>query len=216
MTPQDIYTELSDFGFGDLGSTALMRVINYAIRNIANRQPWPFLEKVVTLTFDGTNASPSNLPVDLRAVMKVMDTTSGKRIRFKRMDDLEENYATALTTVGTPFFYYVEGGVLKFYQVPASTQTLRMRYVRQHPTVAQSDPESAILIPSDFHEAIALRALMRLYDQDDDTAMSARVEAEYENVLAQVQDSMWAQQHDEADYVHLIDADDYDYYWPTY
>lgn len=216
MSPQDIYNELSDFGFGDLGSTALMRAINYALKNITNREPWPFMEKVTTLTFDGTNATPSNAPTDLRAVMKVIDTTSGKRIHFKRTDDLEEQYGTSLAAAGTPYFYYFEGGTLKFYQIPPSTQTLRLRYLRSHPTVAQGDPESAILIPSDFHEAVALRAMMRLYDQDDDTAMSARVESEYENVLAQMQDSMWAQQHDEPEYVHMIDADDYDYFWPTY
>ena len=216
MQPQDIYTELSDFGFGDLGSTALMRAINYAIKNIANREPWPFMEKVVTLTFDGTNATPSNSPSDLRAVMKIIDTTTGKRIRFKRTDDLEEQYGPSLTQTGSPHFYYFEGSVLKLYQIPASTQTLRLRYLRSHPTVGQSDPESAILIPPDFHEAIALRAMMRLYDQDDDVAMSARAEAHYENLLAQMQDAMFAQQHDEPEFVHAVDSDDFDYYWPTY
>ena len=216
MTPQDIYNELSDFGYQDLGSVALMRVINYAIKNIVNREPWPFMEKVLTLTFDGINATPQNAPSDLRAVMKVIDTTTGKRIHFRRMDDMEEQYGSALTTAGSPYYYYFEGGIMKFYQVPAATQTLRLRYLRSHPTVAQADPESAILIPPDFHEAIALRALVRIADQDDDPAVSSRAEAHYENVLAQMQDAMWAQQHDEPEYVHMIDPDDFDYFWPTY
>jgi hypothetical protein len=192
-----------------------LRAINQSHKNICYRNNWPFLEKLLTLTFDGVNATPSNAATDLRAVKKIMDTTTGKRIHFRRTDDFEEKHASQITLAGTPKLYYFVGNTLNFWPVPPSTQTLRQRYIQMVPNVGASDAESAFLLPADYHEAIVFRALMRLYDLDDDSALSARFEAHYENVLAQMEDALMAKQHDEPEYVHVVDPDDFDdEYWP--
>lgn len=213
MTVQDIITEINDHGFSDSGTTLKVRAINQAIKNIAYRKPWPFLEKVTTLTFSGSSATPSNTPSDLRAVMKIINTTTGSRIRFKRTDDMEEAYGSQLTTAGVPYFYYFEGTTLKVWQVPSATQTLRLRYLRTAPNVVDSDPESAIIVPPDYHETIVLRALYRLYILEDDAEMAVYFKNLYDENIADMTDALFTLQHDEPEYVHVIDADDYDYDW---
>lgn len=211
MTVTELLSELNAHGFEDTDIFEKLRAINFSIKNISQRRPWPFLEKVMTFTFDGANATPSNAPTDLRAVMKILDTTTGRRVRFKRTDDLEEQYGTQLTTSGEPYFYYFEGVQLKIWKVPSATQTLRARYLRTAPNVAEGDPETAIIIPPDFHEAIVFRTLMRLYDLEDDPELSQRFEVHYENVMTQMADALMTLQHDEPEYIHVFDADDWDY-----
>lgn len=211
MTVDDILSEINDHGFEDTLSTRKVQAINFAIKNIAQRKPWPFLEKVMTLTFDGTNPYPSNAPSDLRAVKKILDTSTGQRVRYKRTDDLEEQYGAHLLDSGTPYYYYFEGTQLRFYQVPTASQTLRLRYIRTAPDVAAGGAESTIVIPAPYHEAIVFRALMRLYDLEDDPELSQRFEAHYENAIAQMTESLITQQLDEPDFIHVVDDDDWDY-----
>jgi hypothetical protein len=211
MTVTELLAEINDHGFEDTLATRKVAAVNWAIKNIAQRKPWPFLEKVMTLTFSGSNPVPTNVPADLRAVMKIMDLSTGRRVRFKRTDDMEESYAMNLLDAGDPFFYYFEGSQLRIWQVPGASQTLRLRYIRTAPTVADGDPEANIIIPPDYHEAIIFRALFRLYDLEDDPELSQRFEAHYENVLQQMTDALMAQQHDEPEYIHVVDDDDWDY-----
>src|SRR6266540_3399468 len=153
-----IISELNDYGFTDTDSNRKVSAIQASLRNILYRKAWPFLEKVMTLMFDGTNATPSNAPTDLRAVMKIIDYTSGnpRRIRFTRTDDAEESLV--LTDLGTPYFYYFEGTALKLYKIPAATQTLRLRYLRTAPVITDTSTEAALLLPPDYHEALVYRS----------------------------------------------------------
>lgn len=213
MTPQQILDELAQHGFSDTDITSQMNAINAAIRNIAYREPWPFMQKVVTLTFDGTNPYPISPPSDLRAVMKIIDTTTGNRVKYLSIDDMEEKHGAHLLDQGVPVHFYFEGTQLRFWQVPPASQTLRLRYLAVAPAVAQGDPESAIIIPEDYSEAIVLRAAMRLYLQQDDTDMASPFKQLFDEVVQQMTDAMNVQQYDEPDYIHAIDIDDYDYDW---
>lgn len=215
MTPQEILTELNDHGFADLGTTAQLRAINQSHKNIIYRKPWPFRETTLTLTFDGTNPFPLNNPADLRAVMKIIDPSTGKRIRFMRTDDFEERHGNQMTAAGTPILYYFVGTQLRVWNVPPASQTLYSRYLRSAPSVLAGDPESAFMLPPEFHEAIVFRTLMRLYDLDDDSALSARFEAHFENVMAQMEGDLFTRQMDEPEYVHAVDSDDYGFYMPS-
>lgn len=211
MTITELLSEINDHGFEDTLTTRKIAAINFAIKNISQRRPWPFLEKVLTLTFDGSSAAPSNAPADLRAVMKIMDTSTGRRVRFKRTDDMEELHGSELTAAGDPYLYYFEGTQLRIWKIPSATKTLRSRYLRTAPNVAEGDPEASIIIPPDYHEAIVFRSLMRLYDLEDDPELSQRFEVHYENVITQMADALMTLQHDEPEYVHVVDADDWDY-----
>lgn len=202
-------TQLNEFGFEDTDSTEKVRAINFAIKNITQRKLWPFLEQVMTLTFDGTNATPSNTPSDMRAVKKIIDTSTGRRIRFKRTDDMEEQYGGVLTQAGTPALYYFEGTTLKVWQIPAASQTLRLRYARFAPLVSAGGSEASIIIPPDGHEAVMLRALQWLYDEEDDAELAQRFEIKAEAAIALLYEAFGQLQDDEPEYIHVVDDDDW-------
>jgi hypothetical protein len=206
-----LLTILNAYGFTDTDTPTKVNAIQTSLRSILVRKPWPFLEAVKTLAFDGTNPYPTTSTADVRAVMKIMDLSSGqpRRIRFKRTDDAEEQFD--LTTAGTPYHYYFVGKQLRIYQIPGATQTLYMRYLRTSPVVTDSTTEAQLLLPPEGHEALEFRTVAALADLDDDNDVAARFEAKAENSIAQVTDALFAQQHDEADYVHVLDIDDYGY-----
>ena len=210
MTPQEILDDLTAFGYEDTDTLVKMRVVNFSIQKIANRRPWPWMEKVMSLTFDGTNAAPTNQPSDLRQTLKLMDTSTGKRVRYMPVDEVEDNYGANLTTVATPMYYYFEGTTLKVYPVPPAG-SLRFRYVRFHPAVVQSDPESAILVPSWGHEAIVFRAVMRLADIEDDTEVAQRMDPLFEREMVELDEVLAKKAYDQNDHIQVVDDDDWNY-----
>jgi len=212
MDVASIIAELDDHGFADTSPERKLSAINFAIKNITQRKPfWKYVEKVVTISFDGVSPVPTDSPADLRTVMKIMNLSTGQRVRPQRVDDMEENYSMHLLDSGDPTYYYFEGTQLRIWYVPGAGQTLRLRYLRTAPLVTATGNEASIIIPPDFHEAIIFRALMRLYDLDDDPELAARFEAHYENVLAQMTEPASTQQLDAPDFVHVVDDDDWDF-----
>ena len=212
MTPQEIISEVDAHGFADTDINEKERALNAAIRAITVRRDWPFLEKVWTLAFDGTNPYSTTDISDLRAVKRILDTTTGARVRFMRTDDMEDAHGSELLVKGTPQLYYFEGTQLRIWQVPSSTQTLRLRGTRRHPLVsASSSLESDILIPSMAHEAIVLRTLIRLYMLEDDVEMAAAFKPLFDELMVELEQALQELQMDEAEYVHVIDDDNWDY-----
>jgi hypothetical protein len=209
VTVDELLTSMNEFGFEDTDISEKTNALNFAIKNITQRKLWSFLDTVVTLTFSGSSATPSNVPSDLRAVRKMIDNATGRRIRFKRTDDMEEQYGTTLTQSGDPYFYYFEGRTLKVYQVPSATTTARLRYARFAGKVQSGDPESSIIVPPDGHEAVLFRALQHLYDLEDDSELAQRFEAKAENSIALLAETFEVLQTDEAEYIHVVDDDDW-------
>jgi hypothetical protein len=62
MTPQNFLDDLVAFGYEDTDINVKLRALNFAIKKVAYRKPWPWMEKVASLTFDGTNPYPTNQP----------------------------------------------------------------------------------------------------------------------------------------------------------
>lgn len=212
MTPQEIIDALSDYGFTDTTSTRKMEKINATVFDITSREPWPFMEASVDLDFDGTNAKPSNFPDDFQADLDIIDLSSGVKLQPLRLQEADAGLNRQLTAGGTPMYYYFLGRELRVAPIPpAGTGTHRMRYIRTHPTVLQTDPESAFLIPKEHHEVILLGTLVKLYDLEDDTDLSVRFEQLYEKKYGLMRSSIWMRQYDRPDHIVITDAYDYDY-----
>lgn len=211
MTPQEIITDLDAHGFTDTDALVKLRIINSSIRSIASLKAWPFLHVVQTINFSGSSPVPTNTPADLRAVLKIIDTTTGRRVRYKAVDEMEENYGNSLTLSGDPFFYYFEGTQLRVWKVPGAAQTLRLRYVKVPALVAQADPESAIAIPPIGHEAILFRSIMRLADLEDDTEIASRFGQLFEMEMQKLTEAFAIQQFDQPEHVLVMDDDDFNY-----
>lgn len=208
----DMIAELDDYGFEDTADTRKVAQINNAIWDICSREPWPFLEKEISLNFDGVSATPTNLPSDLSAVLKITNTTTGQRVNPIRLDDLEDNYATQITTVGTPQVYYFLADDLNLTPIPpAATGQWRMKYISWPAAVNSLSLESSIVIPARHHQAIMYGTLARLNAMEDDSELGDYFEAKGEKKIQLMRNDLWRHHYDGPDFIHQVE--DYDYYY---
>jgi len=207
----DMLTELGDYGFKDLSPTTKVRAINQAYWDICSREPWPFLEKELVLTFNGSTDYASNAPTDLSAVLKIVNPNTGVRLVAYRSEDVEENYATSIATIGTPILYYFLSGTLKFTPIPASSLTYRMKYISYPAELRTDSPETDILLPARHHEALILGAASRLAGMQDDTEMGSYHGERMEKKLTDMKNDLWRRQYDSPDFIRPVE--DYDYYY---
>ncbi|MGE5595458.1 MAG: hypothetical protein ACM3S1_05420, partial [Hyphomicrobiales bacterium] len=202
MTVQDILDALSDYGFTDTTTTRKLEKINATLYDITSREPWPFMEQSLDLNFDGTNAKPSNLPTDFQSVLDIVDLSTGVKLQPLRLQEADAGLNLQLTAGGTPMYYYFLGNELRVSPIPsAGTGTHRMRYIRIHPAVTQTDPESAILVPKQHHEVVLFGTLVKLYDLEDDTDLSVRFQQLYEKKYNDMRGAVWMRQYDRPDHI---------------
>lgn len=211
----DIIVILDDHGFLDTDTTTKVAFINDAIADFCAREAWPFLEaEPVTLTFDGSSGTPdTGMPDNLRAVVSVIDLSTGRTIAPERIDNLEKRYPLLLTQTGNPpGFYYFIGTELHFAGIPPSDFTARLRYIQYHPQITSDSVLADFLIPQRFWMTIVFGALIRLYDLDDDPETSARFEQHFESRIAAIRSELWQRQFDRSDTIVITDPD----YLPDY
>lgn len=202
---QDFIDEINDHGFTDTSITRKVGLINDSVWDICSREPWNFLEKQITLEFDGTNPVPSNWPTNFRAVESVIRTDTGDPLDPERYDVMKRKYGTTLTSAGQPVAYYFRGNQMYVYYVPASNVTLDMQYLATHPALTQASVEADILIPSQHHRVIVLGALYKLYDMDDDFDIGASFQQQYEDRILKMRNELWERQYDRPDRIYGID-----------
>jgi hypothetical protein len=228
MTVQDLIDSLTDYGFTDTSTIRKMSKINETIWDITTREAWPFMEASVDLIFDGihtypTNSQPSEglspaeslppgLPTDVLSVLDITRTVDGVKLQPIRLQEADATMALQLTQTGTPRFYYFIATALHVANIPAATDVLRLRYIRKHPQLVQTDVESAILIPREHHELVELGTLVKLYDMEDDTELSVRFQQLYEKKLQDMRQSVWMRQYDRPDHIVITDQAYDDFY----
>jgi hypothetical protein len=197
--------EFNDHGFTDTSVTRKVALINDTIWDICSREPWPFLEKKLTLTFDGINAVPSNLPSDFRAAVSLIRTDTGAALDPQRYDVMKRKYGTLLNQVGDPLAYYFLRGQLNVYYIPGSGTTLDLEYLAFHAKLTSSSVETDILLPAQHHRAVVLGTLYKLYDMDDDFDIGASFQAQFEDRVVKMRNELWTQQYDRPDRIYAID-----------
>lgn len=187
-----------------------MEKINAAVWDVCGREAWPFLETTIDLTFDGINPYPSNAPTDFQSVLDITNTADGTKLQPLLLQEADAALSLQLTQSGTAIYYYFLAGQLRIAQIPSATTVLRMRYIRKHPKLQQTDPESAILIPLEHHEVIEFGTLVKLYDLEDDTDLSVRFQQLYEKAINDMRQSVWMRQYDRPNHIQITDVYDYD------
>jgi hypothetical protein len=206
----DIIEFLSDNGFTDTGLATKLDKINTTIYDICSREPWPFLEKSITLTFNGSSSVATNLPTDFRAALALVNPTTGLTLTPWRLDDFTKMYGSQLTQTGPAQMYYFVANQLNVWPVPPADETLILRYIHTPTPVTDATAEASIVVPRQHHEAILLGALYKLYDMEDDPDLAMRYQEHYESKLANMREDMWRKQYDRPDFVHVIDLWDSD------
>lgn len=202
---QDFIDEFNDHGFTDTSVTRKVALLNDTLWDICSREPWPFLEKSVVLTFDGTSPTPTNLPSDFRSLLSLVNVSTGVPLDPERYDVMERQHGADRLTGGTPNTYYFLNDTLNIYFIPDVATTLRLTYLANHPVLSQSSVEADILLPKEFHRAISLGTLYKLYDMDDDFDLAASFQAQYEDRLMKMRNQLWERNYDRPDRVYGID-----------
>ena len=202
---QDMIDEFNDHGFTDTSVTRKVALINDTVWDICSREPWPFLEKKLTLNFDGINPNPTNWPSDFRSLLSLVRTDTGDPLDPERYDVMERKYGQTLKQAGQPVAYYFLGDTLNIYFVPSVGQQLDLTYLCTHPTLTSASVATDILLPAQHHRAIVLGSLYKLYDMDDDFDIGASFQAQYEDRIVKMRNELWTRQYDRPDRIYGID-----------
>lgn len=209
MTPAEIVTFIDGHGFTDTSSTDKYAAINDAAWDIYSREPWPFLEKSVTLAFDGSSATPTNVPSDFKSVLSIIDTQFPRRLYPIRIEDFRSQLGNVSSQSGDPLYYYRLAETLFVWPIPPSSHTTSvMAYLARPAVLTDASAEAAILLPREHHMAIVDGALARLYFQDDDPEMAADRRNAFEQRLVTMRTDIWKTQWDRADTIEITDIDD--------
>ncbi len=223
MNVSDMFDDLDDHGFDDASDERKLAMLNDAYYDACTRSPWPFLEKTVVLTFDGSSSTPVNLQdlpatlTDFHAAVAMAITAgatgftgaAGPELHYIRRDDFLLRYGNDLTRTGTPQLFYFQAGVMNFYPIPPSNVQITMDYISTPAPLAADTEEADIVIPAQFHRAIIVNgALFKLYSMEDDTDIAPTFETYFENALARAIEFFWKNQYMQPQFVHPVDADD--------
>lgn len=197
---------MNDHGFTDTSITRKVAMVNDTIWDICSREPWPFLEKSAQLDFDGTTPVPTNQPSDFKAVLSLKRNDNGDPLDPERYDVMQRKWGAVLNQPGQPVIYYFLGSQLNVWYMPnPGTSVLTLEYLAQHPVLTSASVETDILLPKEHHRAIALGAMYKLYDMDDDFDIGASFQAQYEDRISKMRNDLWQRQYDRPERIYGID-----------
>ena len=212
MTLDEMYDEMDLYGFDDFEDSQKLTLLNEAYFDIVTREPWPFLETIVTLTVpSGTtkitnNASVSPQVTDVNAVLSFIDTTNDVVMTPERGDTIEKNYQ--VSGVSTfPELYYFVGEDMYIYPAAQGQTTYRLYYTRT--PVAATTTSNTFLIPARHHSIIVYGALVKSFLVNDDP-QAAAFQNIFEQRYQQMRNDLWLNQYDRTERIHVL-TDGYDW-----
>jgi len=214
-----VATMLSDFqdhGFTDIDQAHFLVYLNHAYMQFCTREPWPFLEKLLTTTFTASQAQQFTSTTDVKQVLSIINTTKGYALDPARPETIYKNYVSSLTVPGIPFYYYEPvvntaapmGQQVHVYPQPISTDAAQMRYI-YIPALLAAGGDIPVL-PERFHRVLVFGALWQAYRLEDDPQSGDEYETMFEEGIINARQDLWDDQYDRPDYVVNI-MDDYDY-----
>jgi len=189
-----------------------LEALNETYWEVLAREAWPFLQRTVTLTWDGTSMAPTNDPGDINVVLTAVRTDTGQALEPWRMDDFYEQYAANLTLAASPALYFFEGGAFRAYPVPAATDTVLVKYQRVAPELTAVSLEADILLPKRYHRSVlALGTLAKLAVMQDDLDMAQGYQNIFDRNVAYMTGDLLAEQAQRPQFIHVNDPDNWDY-----
>lgn len=189
-----------------------LEALNETYWEVLAREAWPFLQSSVTLAFDGSTMAPNNDPGDINSVITAVRTDNGLFLEPWRMDDFYETYAGSLTTAGSPLLYFFEGGNLRVYPVPSSTDAVLIKYMKVAPELTALSVEGDILLPKRYHRSVlVMGTLSKLAVMQDDLEMGQGYGNLFEVAVTRMTDDLLTEQSQRTEFIHINDPDNWDY-----
>ena len=225
MTLDEMYDQMSLFGFDDLSDSQKLNLLNEAYFDICTREPWPFLEKRVTLLVpNGTTHITNNEGVtvtdavgtvtygvdDLDSVLTLIDQTNRVVMVPERLDVIEKNFQVNNLSV-FPERYYFVGEEMYLYPAARNDTTYELTYIAK-PTVNNVTTTASsedYLIPERHHSVLLYGALVKAFLVNDDPQAMV-FQNMYEQRYQQMRNNLWLNQFDRTDRIHVL-TDSYDW-----
>ncbi len=209
-TVDELVTIIEEAGFEDTSTVNKIFWLNEAYADVLGREPWPFLEKAVTFTWDGSDSTPTNVPADFKAVDAIVDTEYPRELFHKRWKDIQRLFGDDITDSNDPLYYYFLAGAISFWPVPlAGNTTVKMTYLADWTELAAGGAETTILIPPKFHHVLVPGTLKSLYLQDDDPELSVAAEQRFEKKLYDMRADLWKRDYSRAETIEEVDPEYY-------
>lgn len=211
MTIDEMYTMMELYGFDDFEDSQKLMLLNDAYLDVVTREPWPFMEKLVTLSVPSgttkiTNNTYSGSPTDVNSVTSFIDVTNNIIMLPERNDTIEKKYQSGNFTNATPSVYYFVGEDMFVYPQTQTATNYRLSYIRT-PSVLSTDASN--LIPTRHHNIIVYGALVKAFLVNDDP-QAAVFQNMFESKYQQMRNDLWMNQYDRTDRVQIM-TDSYDW-----
>jgi len=215
MTLDEMYDEMELYGFDDFEDSQKLTLLNEAYFDIVTREPWPFLEKITTISVPTAttqitnNALVTSELTDVNSVFSFIDTTNSLVMTPERGDVVEKHYQLSDAT-GVPAHYYFVGDDLFVYPATSGTTNYRV-YYNKIPTAATTT-SATFMIPARHHSIIVYGALVKAFLVNDDP-QAAVFQNLFESRYQQMRADVWMNQYDRTERVHITtDSVDWSYY----
>ena len=226
MTLDEMYAQMSLYGFDDFSDDQKLLLLNEAYLDICTREPWPFLEKRVDLLVpNGVDHVTNNTAVtvtaadgtisygltDLDSVLSFIDQKNRVVMVPERLDVIEKNFVVNNLNV-FPERYYFVGEEMYLYPGARNDTTYELTYIVRPVKITDTGQDSdsdAYLIPSRHHSVLVYGALVKAFLVNDDP-QAAVFQNMYEQRYQQMRNNLWLNQYDRTDRVHVL-TDSYDW-----
>lgn len=208
-----IQTDVQNHGFNDISLSDFLVHLNDAYQDLCSLESWPFLEKVVSTNFAAT-AAQFTAVTDVKQVLSMVNTAQGYPLIPMRTDIFYKEYSNILTNTGNPFIYYVtgvnaavpNGQAISVWPIPP-VQAVQLRYLYIPSMFTQVS--DLPVIPERFHRVLTWGTLLSLYQMEDDTEASGRMQMLYDRHIARMREDLWTSNFDINDSIANVGDDEW-------
>jgi len=198
----ELYAELEARGFSHLLLARRKQIINDAVAELDEQQPWPYRENAAV------GAAPLTI-ADLGTIEMVTDTTLDVPITPATYQWLSENFGD-LSITGNPVYYYVAwpSGSPVVATYPTNSNTIGVQYWKISPTLS-ADADTP-LAPSRFHSIYLLIAQRMAESERGNLNVAQGLQQEIDRMVARMVDALLGGQQLQGaqDQVRMWSADD--------
>lgn len=212
-TVTTMLADFQDHGFSDIDQAHFLTYLNHAAMMFYTREPWPFLEKLVSANLVASQAQQFTATTDVKQVLSIINVTQGYALEPSRPETIYKKFPDQLTVPGAPQWYYLPvnnaaapmGKQVHVFQQPSATDVVQMRYIYIPPLLTAGG--DIPVLPERFHRILTFGALWQAYRLEDDPQSGDEFETMFEEGIQACRQDLWDSQYDRPDYVVDIMSD---------